>query len=318
MKKNQRFINIILDNAKKLGIKTRQIKNTGVYELKYKKKTIHIIQRTLRNSAITTIAQDVCELKNISKNIFKNNNINTPKWKEFYEDAKVSQIQLELKKLKFPIVIKPNDGICGKDIQVGVKNISEAVKILKKLQKKHKLILAEEMFIGDEIRVLATRSRVIAASIRRPASVLGDGKHTIKQLVKIKNKTRTFILKPLKINQEVVKKQGYKLDSIPKKGTRVFVQGVSNVALGGDTIDLTDKLHPSIKKLAIKSIKSLPDVKYAGLDFMTKDYTKAQNKNTYTIIEANAFPMISMHYKPFKGKPINTAREILKELFNIK
>ena len=316
---------IFLLAAKELNLKVKQIRNTPIYKIKKGRKKIHFT--TSRTSPLSVIGYISCSKKNITKNFLKKAKISTPKWREFYKDSTIANIKKYAGQLRFPVVIKPFQGTHGNDVTVGVQTVDQVVPIVQKLQQKSSTILVEEMIKeGDEIRLVATRRSFLAATMRRPASVVGDGERTVRQLIRIKNSdpnrhnVSAAPMQTIKINNDAKKtlaKQGLKLESIPKKDQRVYLRQTSNICQGGDSIDITNKIHPSIKKIAVKAVKAIPELPFAGVDFMTKDFTKKQTKNSYSIIEINHNPMINMHYQPFEGKSRNVAYKVLKEYFDI-
>ena len=100
------------------------------------------------------------------------------------------------------------------------------------------------------------------------------------------------------------------------KGERIYLRKNSNLSTGGDSIDITDIIHPDFKKIAIKTIHAIPGIVYAGIDLMTdKDISKKPTRNNYIIIEMNLSPGIFMHHFPYKGRSRNVAKEIIDMLF---
>lgn len=90
---------------------------------------------------------------------------------------------------------------------------------------------------------------------------------------------------------------------------------VSNVSQGGDAIDFTDQAHPSVIEIALKTIRAIPRLSFTGMDFMTKDITKPQTKDSYVIIEINDSPGFDIHDNPYQGKNRHAAREFLYLMF---
>lgn len=314
-------ITYYIKEAKKLGIDIQKVGSTPYYLMTNGRKKVYFDDGF--TSELTSTGFIGTVHKQITKKFLQLADIQTPKWVEFYEASTTSDIRKYADQLQYPVVIKPERGTHGRNITVGITTIAKTVPLVKELQKMTKVILVEEMFHGTEIRLLATRNKFLGAIWRRPASLLGDGKQTIAQLVKAKNsqskRTRHQPnLYPLLLDADalqVLKKQGFTSKSRPAKNTRVYTRSVSNLAAGGDSIDVTDKIHPSVKKIAVAAVQAIPGLPFAGLDFMTKDYTIQQTPKTYTVIEINSNPMVGMHHKPFLGRARNVTREILLEFF---
>ncbi len=314
-------INYYVAEAKHLNISVQKVPNTPFHEFRHGKKVVYFNDGF--TSGHTGIALISTDNKQITKQLLLNAGLSTSAWREFYSESSSADIRKYAKQLNYPIVIKPQSGTHGRNITIGITTLSHTIRAIKELQDNHHVILAEEMFEGTEIRLLATRKKFLGAIWRRPASVLGNGENTIAQLVKKKNshtkRTRKQPeLYPILIDADakrILKKQGYTLSSKPKADERVYLRAVSNLAAGGDSIDVTDIIHSSVKQIAVKAIQAIPGLPFGGLDFMTKEYTIKQTPNNYTILEVNSNPMVGMHIKPFEGKSRNVANGILLELF---
>jgi glutamate--cysteine ligase len=154
--------------------------------------------------------------------------------------------------------------------------------------------------IGDEVAGILHRV---------PANVSGDGKSSIKELVQLKNQDplrgkgyRTPLEKIQLGEPETIflHSQGKDFNYVPEEGEVVFLRENSNISTGGDSIDFTDEIPDSYKKIALKAAKAL-NVRITGLDMIIKDYTKKADKDNYAIIELNFNPAIHIHCHPYKG-----------------
>lgn len=225
-------------------------------------------------------------------------------------------------KIGYPVVAKKTNGTHGDDVYVNITDSKKLRVVLKNFAGK---VMIENMFSGTEYRLFATKDRFVAATLRIPANVVGDGKSTIKKLVATKNKdprrTESYRGSLIKImldseSQNTLNKQGFTVDSIPEVGQQVFLRENSNLSTGGDSIDVTDIIHDDIKDLAVRAIKAIPGLAYAGVDILLKkDIEKKPNRKDYIIIEVNDSPMISMHHQPYEGKERDAAGAIIDILF---
>ena len=191
--------------------------------------------------------------------------------------------------------------------------------------KEDKAILVEEFITGTEYRFFVIGDAVKAIMLRMPANVVGNGEQTIEALVKEKNKDPlrgTDHLAPLEliqlgeIEQLMLKEQGYTIQSIPTKGTIVYLRENSNISTGGDSFDYTDTIDDSYKQAAIDMTKALGAV-VCGVDLIIPDYTKPSTKTNpgYAVIEANFNPAMHMHTFPYKGQGRRLTMAILDMLF---
>ena len=180
------------------------------------------------------------------------------------------------------------------------------------------------IFFGYGDGVFATKDKFVAAIYRIPANVQGDGIHTIKGLIEIKNKDprrgaghkKSLVrINVDSVVKEHLKKQKLRLSSIPKKDEIIYLRVNSNLSTGGDSVDVTDVIHPEVKKLAVKVIKVIPGLAYGGIDYLTKDVTVAPTSRNYIVIEVNDSPMLSMHHIPYSGKERDAAGAVIDQLF---
>ena len=262
----------------------------------------------------------ICKYKDLTKKLLSENDISVSKGKSFSKNQCDEAIDY-FQSISKPAVIKPTQGTWGSSVFLNVISTKEAKKIIEKI---NATFLIEEQSIGDEYRILATRDEVLGIIHRIPANIIGDGIHTIQELVKQKNSDprrsdgHTSALVKIKLDDEaqaILKEQNLTINSIPRKGKCILLRNNSNISTGGDSIDYTDKAHPEVLKLATNVIKAIPGLPYAGFDFLTPDITKDPNEVGYTVIEINDSPMISMHHEPYEGIPRNVSAKIVSLLF---
>jgi D-alanine-D-alanine ligase-like ATP-grasp enzyme len=320
---------LIAVEAERRGIKVKRVldeseefKESCYLILTYKKHQEVVISQMISKTSET--AHMILKNKHLTKIFLNNNNIKVAKGSVFNVN-KLDGIKKFFKKIKFPVVVKPLSATHGECVYMGIKSHKEILKTIKELKANNfDKIIIEEEFKGDEYRIFATENKFLAAINRIPANVVGDGISNIKKLIEIKNSdprrggghSKTLVkIEVDSIVKDFLKKQKLTLKSVPRKSKQVFLRPNSNLSTGGDSIDVTDLVHPDIKKLSVKAIKSIPGLKYGGIDFLTKDITKKPTKNNYIIIEINASPMLSMHHIPYKGKSRNVAGEIVNIMF---
>lgn len=175
-------------------------------------------------------------------------------------------------------------------------------------------ILLEEFAKGQEYRFVVINNKCISVVSRRSASVVGNGKNTIKELIEIKDKepwhyllkNRMLIDEPLKI---FLQRQKLTLDYIPKNGERIFLRENSNCSTGGESIDVTNTMPERFKKIAEKTARIF-EAKVCGVDIIINDLSL---KN-YAIIEINDDPGYDINEWPYEGEGKQIGLEILKLL----
>lgn len=293
--------------------------NDSLLELTYREHTEVIIGQT--SSLTTSIGLEASKNKEVAKYFFQKAGLQVAAGAVF-DVEHIDAILAFCRKTGFPVVLKPVDGTHGTNVFVGVESEEEVAEILKT----HFIerVMVEKHHDGEEYRLFATRQKFLAAIHRIPANVQGDGIHTIEELVTLKNqdarrgiKQRTTLNKiPIDdIVKSFLNKQGKHLGVIPEKGERVFLRANSNISTGGDSIDVTDRVHPEIQEIAVKTIQAIPGLAYGGIDYLTSQDIGDSPSDKYIIVEVNYSPALSIHHIPYQGKERNVAKEIIDMLF---
>jgi cyanophycin synthetase len=258
------------------------------------------------------------EYKDLTYVVLKKNNIPTPNSVCFYKRTFTSSdTDKKLKSLSYPIVIKDSNGSNSEGVFVNIKNASEAKKIILREISKFKFLIAQEMVFGKEYRVLILGNKAIGVLEMIPPRISGDGKSTIRNLIRkkqIKNLEKTNLDSIL---NNILKDQKVSLDSILKKGHKVFIKGISCLAEGGETKDATELIHPEIEKICIQAAmatgKSL-----AGIDLICDDIAMHPSKQKVNILEVNGKPDIYIHYNTTFGKTQNVVKKIIHYILKFK
>jgi len=318
---------LVLIEAEKLGVSWQILPCTQLIELNYKGK-----KRTFYHqvpSSTTALAKYACSNKKVTTNLLFKKGISVPKGYRIRRTSTDEYLLLVYENLQKPLVVKPSDGTWGEDITMEIVDFDKYIEAIdlafNYTGKKNSTVIVEEMFEGTEYRILATRDKVIGVLYRRPASVIGNGVDPIKKLIQEKNshpirgkKNDTTSHLKIRMDKRMLKmleENGMNFNSLPQKGERVYLRRVSNISQGGDAIDFTDKVHTSVKKIALEAIHAIPGLSFAGIDFLSKDITKEQTKDSYIIIEINHSPGFDIHDFPYKGKNRHAAREFLFLMF---
>lgn len=264
-------------------------------------------------SSYNRLPHEVIDNKWFIKKILQKNGLPTPEGRIV---SNLGEVQNYLKVKGLPIVIKPLRESRCLGVTVDIRNKKELLGAIKDVQKYGKKFLVEEFLKGQSYRVTVVNDKVTAACLRRPPQVIGDGIHTVLELIKIKNnhpKRSGLTLCPIKIDRasrQLLRKQKINLKTVIAKNQLVILNKKINLGSGADTIDVTGKIHPKIVKLCLRVAKIF-DAKVLGLDVLVPDISKAPTlKNPLSIIEINSLPFIDMHHYPWKGKPRNVAGAI--------
>ena len=250
------------------------------------------------------------ENKVLTKQILDEHGIRVPKGLN-YTDSTMAKADFQYFKDK-AVVIKPKSTNFGLGITI-IKN-NDDVRIFERAIDiafdADQSILIEEFIDGKEFRIFVMNDEVVGILHRVPANVTGNGRHTIRELVVEKNKDPLrgkgyhTPLEKIQLGEAelmFLKAQNKDFDTIPLENETVFLRENSNISTGGDSIDFTDDIPESYKKIAVKAAQAL-DVKITGLDMIIPDYTQEASDDNYAIIELNFNPAIHIHCHPYKGE----------------
>ena len=218
-----------------------------------------------------------------------------------------------LKKHK-KIVIKPERGMHGKGITVGLtneKDLSSAIVFAQKNDIYQKVVL-EKFSQGDDYRVLVIGRKKVFVSKKEPVFVIGNGKDKIIDLLKKRNKKliKRYQAERDDIMEKCLQEQSLSFSDVLENGQKIYLKKTANIKSGGTPVDYTDKISAQIKNAVIKIANELK-IDVAGFDIMTKDIAGED----FAIIEINAYPGLLLHIYPVKGKAYNVADEIVKYFF---
>lgn len=306
------------------------------YSRKVKKETLHVpgclfslsdgnVTHTFyksRGMRVKGEAFTVGGNKILTKNVLNKNGIPVPTGDVFPETVSDDVIIEYANKIGFPVVLKPADAAQGKGVIANIGNEEYLRTSLKYVRDdlNYKSVILEEHITGDEFRVYVMEDDVIAVLNRVPANVVGDGIHNIEELIRLKNKKRKqnprLFSCLIKIDYEIkniLNDKGYTLETIPKKGQKVFLREKSNISSGGDSIDVTDEFPEEIKKMAIDALKQIPNFPNGGVDIMV-DFSKPI-ENSAKIIELTPVPQIGSLVFPMEGKGRDVPSAIIDYYF---
>ena len=311
---------ILLKEAVKRGITIELLDRADNFVALKKYGETEYVKQATKTTKDNYISVLLMENKVVTKKILKDKGINVPMGGEWYqlEDALCHLSDLKNK----PIVIKPKSTNFGKGISIFPEGTKEEdlESAFKEAFKHDNTVLIEEFIKGKEYRFLVIGEEVVGILHRVPANVVGDGVHTIKDLVSLKNQDPLRgqgYRRPLeKIHLDetarlFLKAQGLDFESIPEEGRCIYLRENSNISTGGDSIDYTDLICDHFKQLAVEASHAV-GAKICGVDMMIENV--ADSKSSYAVIELNFNPAIHIHSYPYKGKERNIAHKILKLL----
>jgi cyanophycin synthetase len=228
-----------------------------------------------------------------------------------------------IKKIGYPIVLKPLGGNHGKGASINVTNWDDAVAGLAFAQVYGKRVIVEKFITGFDFRILVIDNKLVAAAKRVPAHVIGNGTDNIQQLIDTTNldPRRGYghenVLTQIDVDrdtEDLLEKLGYTLETIPRIGEIVFLKSTANLSTGGTSVDVTDMMHPENIFLA-ERISRVIGLDICGVDIMAENLTQPLKENGGVILEVNAAPGFRMHLAPSEGLPRNVAAPVIDMLY---
>jgi len=236
-----------------------------------------------------------------------------------------SSLEDACKYVGYPLVIKPVDGNHGRGITVDINNYEDALAAFANAKESSRsgAIIVEKFVTGKDYRLLVINNKLVAAALRTPAHVIGDGKSSVQELIDEVNKDprRGFghenMLTQITVNdltKNIIKDAGYTLESVIPKDNMLILKDTANLSTGGTAEDVTDILHPANVAMA-ERISKIIDLDICGIDVMTTDITKPLSETGGAVLEVNAGPGFRMHLAPTKGLPRNVAGHVIDKLF---
>jgi len=232
-------------------------------------------------------------------------------------------LEAVVKKIGYPIVLKPLDGNHGKGASINVKTWEDAVEGLAYAKKYSHRVIVEKFITGYDFRVLIIDNKLVAAAKREPAHVKGDGKQNIQQLIDETNldPKRGYghenVLTQIDVDRDttdLLEKLGYTLETIPRKDEVVYLKSTANLSTGGTSVDVTDMMHPENIFLC-ERISRVIGLDICGVDIMAENLTQPLKENGGCILEVNAAPGFRMHLAPSEGLPRNVAAPVIDMLY---
>ncbi len=217
------------------------------------------------------------------------------------------------KTLGFPVIVKPNSGSQGSGVAL-ISNKIEFYRAMRLIFKHDRVALVQRPVNGKDYRLVILDDQLISAYERTPLSVVGDGKSTILNLLKKKQLRFNAEKRDTRLKtsdpriSEKLRRLDLSLRSVLQKGKQVYLLDNANLSTGGDSIDVTRKVHPEFKKLAVKITKDM-GLRLCGVDLMINGDI-SQKPDTFWVLEINAAPGLD-HY----AKSGSAQRKIVEELY---
>lgn len=268
----------------------------------------------------SSIAVDIACNKELTKKMLEDAAIPVPSGDLV---ATESQLESVVRRIGYPLVIKPLDGNHGRGQTININDWETAKTGLEHAQKVSRRVIVEKFITGYDFRILVIDHKMVAAARRVPAHIIGDGELNIQQLIDKENLNprrgygHENVLTEIEVDKdtnELLDKYGYTLDTVPQKGEIVYLKSTANLSTGGTSIDVTDMVHPENITM-MERISRIIGLDICGVDVMAENLTQPLKENGGAILEVNAAPGFRMHLAPSEGLPRNVAAPVVDMLY---
>ena len=270
--------------------------------------------------ATGAIAESIAQDKELTKKLLDAAGVPVPQGRSVTDpdDAWAAAQEIGL-----PVVIKPKDGNQGKGVTVNVTTREQLDAGFRAASEFRDDILVERYLPGHDYRLLVVGDKLVAAARREPPQVIGDGKHTVRELVDAVNRdprrgdghaTSLTRIRFDDIALGTLVQQGMNADSVPSLGQRVVLRNNANLSTGGTATDVTDDVHPEVAERAIAAAHMI-GLDICGVDLVADSVLKPMEEVGGGIVEVNAAPGLRMHLAPSFGKPRAIGDAIMDTLF---
>lgn len=269
---------------------------------------------------LTVVARRAADSKQVTRTLLAEAGLPVPRGQAFDRADRAAGWRYATE-LGLPVVVKPIRGNGGKGVTPGIS--TEALFDLAwEAASGEPQIVVEEMVGGLDYRLLVVGDRMVLASWRRRAALVGDGTSTLAQLVEQRNAARAdnpvFSRKPIALSAVMLHNlalKGLGHNSVLTKGLRVILTLTANTALGGANLDVTDRVHPGFAEIAIRARAAIPGTVHVGVDLLAADISRSPAEQDYAICEVNAQPDLAFHHLPIEGPARDAAGALIEGLF---
>ena len=300
------YAKIIVNEARRRGIHVKVVDaEAGFFRLTHGGRSI--LCRESLSELTSAVAMSICDDKSVTRRIVSAAGVRVPE--QLADGASPDEIA-EFVKRCGRVVVKPARGEQGRGISVGLSDMAEVEDAIEAARKVSDVVLLEEYVQGEDLRLIVINYRVVAAAIRRPPVIVGDGERTVRELIEAQSRRRKAATGgesriPLDAETErTVREAGFGLDDVLPVETELAVRKTANLHTGGTIHDVTDIVNPTLVQAASAAARAI-EIPVTGIDLMVKSPSLAD----YAFIEANERPGLANH------EPQPTAERFVDLLF---
>lgn len=277
--------------------------------------------RNMNGPLSASVGKTVCDRKDYARRILEARGLSVVP-SQLFERGKRRAAWRYAQSLGLPVVLKPPGMARGRGVTTAIQTWEQFAEAWKKAMHAYRRpevaqFLVEKHVYGEDYRVFVVDGDIFSATHRRRASVEGDGKSVVAELIDQKNRFRrgnpylAEHLIPTSVEElDQLSGSGYSLETIPADGEQVVLRGASNLSAGGDSIDVTDMMHSSLKDVARRAVAAVPGMEYAGVDIIARSVTDPASPENHVVSEVEYSPAPITNF-PVEGASRDMAGAIL-------
>ena len=299
------YASIIVEEARRRGIAVSVLDaDAGYFRLTFGGRSV--ICREALSELTTAIAMSRCDDKAVTRRVLAEAGLTVP---DQIEATGKKENEAFLSRYG-RVVVKPVSGEQGVGIAVDVRSPADLKVAVDRARRHNGRVLIEELIEGKDLRIIVIDFKVVAAAIRKPAQITGNGRDTIRDLIATQSRRRSAATggeSAIPIDDETkrcIRVAGHEMDTVLPAGMVLTVRRTANLHTGGTIHDVTGKLHPTLAAVAERAARAL-DIPVVGLDLIVP----RADAQSYAIIEANERPGLANH------EPQPTAERFIDLLF---
>lgn len=307
----------IVDAAVARGIPYRRLTEGSLVQFGWGSRQRRIQAAEL--DATSAVAESIAQDKDLTKLLLRSAGVPVPHGRPVKTLDEAWEVANEI---GLPVVVKPQDGNQGKGVTVNIVS-RDHLEVAFRAAAEYGEVMVEKFLPGNDFRLLVVGDRLVAAARRDPPQVIGDGQHTVRELVDIVNadprrgEGHATSLTKIRFDDIAVarlKVQDLAPDSVPEKGRRVILRNNANLSTGGTATDVTDDVHPDVAARAVEA-SQMVGLHICGVDVVCESVLKPLEEQHGGIVEVNAAPGLRMHLSPSFGKGRNVGEAMVANLF---
>ena len=308
----------IVEAAVARGIPYRRLTSGSLVQLGWGSKARRL--QAAEVDQTSAVAESIAQDKDLTKRLLHAAGVPVPLGRPV---ADVEDAWTVAQEVGLPVVLKPQDGNQGKGVTVNISTRAQ-LEAAYATAAEYGEVMVERFLPGHDFRLLVVGHQLVAAARREPPQVVGDGVHTIAQLVDIVNQDprrgsgHGTALTKVRLDDIAIARiaaEGLTPESVPAQGQRVVLRNNANLSTGGSATDVTDDVHPEVAARAIEAAQTI-GLHICGVDVVCETVLRPLEEQGGGIVEVNAAPGLRMHLAPSFGKARNVGVPMVDLLFH--